>query len=164
MTGKLVPDYVLTDREKKKREDPHPRVATDMIIEYVQKGQEGLIIITRKYEPHGLALSGGFLEPDLTCLENAIKEVEEETHIQMDRSSVKFFDFYDAVKRDPRKRMVSIVYYGIGTGPYIPDDDADGAHFKTHDEIKQMFGRKLFAFDHEQIIKDYYRRKDEGRL
>lgn len=162
----LVPEHLLTEHEKNKRVKQMPGVATDMIIEYVEHGKEGLILIERKFEPYGIALAGGYLEPELWGQENAIKEAGEETKLEMIVSSVKFHGVYDDPLRDPRRRLVALVYYGQGVGQYKGDDDAKKAFFVPHEKVAEMIeDPTIWAFkDHRFMIKDYYRKKEEGRL
>lgn len=151
-----IPYKVIEEMEKKT-----PQVATDMILEYVQNNQSGLIVINRKYPPFGLALPGGKLENDLELEANAIKETLEETNLSILVDSFRFFDFYAGVHRDPRCRRISFVYQARGVGEFKAGSDAKGVYFKTHDEIKSMFGKEMFAFDHEQILQDYYLRDEQ---
>jgi len=88
-------------------------VTTDAIV--VQSGH--VLVVRRKVHPGKglLALPGGFLQPELTLEDNAIKELKEETQIkvpaQVLRGSIKNQKAFDYPERSQRGRTVTFAYY-----------------------------------------------------
>ena len=137
-------------------------VATDIIIEYDNGKKDGIIMITRKFPPYGIALPGGFLESYLTAAENAIKEAKEETGLEIKISKEIQSWVNSSPDRDPRGRVVSVTYVATGIGKLKAGDDAKTASLYSIDEIISMLGKSKFAFDHENILKRYL--KERGLL
>ena len=128
-------------------------VATDVIIEYSSNGVDGFVLIDR-YNPAGKkAIPGGILEPYTTTEENARKETWEEIGLEI--STPKLFGIYSQPSRDPRARIVSVVYTAKARGIIRSGSDAKAAKFYTIDDVVDMLGKNQFAFDHEQILTDY---------
>jgi len=137
-----------------------PTSTTDAIIEYQQGTRSGIVLITRRNPPHGLALPGGFHEYGLTLEENAVKEVKEETDLEFRIENPSRPWTYSSPTRDPRGHMIGHVFFGTGRGTLRAGDDAAGAHVYAHDEVKRMIarhdaGEPVFAFDHARILADY---------
>ena len=93
------------------------------------------------------ALPGGFMEIDETVEEAATRELEEETGLT--DVDLKQFKTFSQVDRDPRTRIVTVVFYGsvsfensVATG----GDDAEGAEWFALDDLPPL------GFDHNQII------------
>ena len=88
-------------------------VTTDAVV--VQSGH--ILVIRRGFQPGKglLALPGGFLQPDLTLEENALRELKEETQIKIPvpvlRGSIKASKEFDHPKRSQRGRTVTFAYY-----------------------------------------------------
>ncbi|MBT3297566.1 NUDIX hydrolase [archaeon] len=130
--------------------------ATDMIIEYCSNNKEGIVLIERKNPPFGYALPGGFLEKHLSLGDNARKETKEETNLEfIVGNEEKPFLVKGQPDRDPRVRVLSFVYVGKGYGELRAGDDAANAHHVSYGQLNGMLGKRLFAFDHEEIIVQY---------
>ena len=74
--------------------------------------------------------------------------MEEETNIS--NVSLKRFDVFDAIDRDPRERTVSVAYYGFindSNKPIKAGDDANDAKWFSVNNLPQL------AFDHSMILK-----------
>ncbi|MBI2581156.1 NUDIX domain-containing protein [Candidatus Woesearchaeota archaeon] len=143
----------------------NPIPTTDAIIEY----RGGIVLITRKNPPHGIAIPGGFAEGGLTLEENVRKEAMEETSLTYIVKGRKHFAIFDAPDRDPRGHMISIAYAGTGYGELRAGDDAAGARVYSIDEVKHLIsggssdGMKL-AFDHAKILSDYISKARQGAI
>lgn len=126
-----------------------PKVTVDIIIET----DGGIVLISRKNEPFGWALPGGFVDIGERTMEAAIREAKEETGL--DITDVVQFHTYSNPERDPRGHNVSVVYYAKATGVPVAADDAKQAIVVTADQaIDPYYGQKL-CFDHKDIINDY---------
>ena len=123
-----------------------PYVTADIIIRY----QGGIVLIERKNEPAGWALPGGFVEIGESAEEAAVREAREET--SLDVVLLEQFYVYSKPGRDPRFHTVTIVFIGTGTGALKGRDDARQAEVFLPGNLPEQI-----AFDHREIINDYYR-------
>jgi bifunctional NMN adenylyltransferase/nudix hydrolase len=88
-------------------------VTTDAVV--VQSGH--LLVIRRGFQPGKglLALPGGFILPDLTLEQNAIKELKEETQIKVPvpvlKGSIKASKEFDHPGRSQRGRTITFAFY-----------------------------------------------------
>lgn len=139
----------------------NPFPTTDVIIEY----GEGIVLITRKNPPYGMALPGGFAEWGLSLDENARKEAMEETGLEVIiEDPERPFCVHSDPKRDPRGHMISVVYVAKGYGDLKAGDDAKTASVCSIDEVRRLVREKGFAFDHGRILEKYLAwRQDESR-
>ena len=136
----------------KKYKCPIPTV--DIIIEIKRKnGQEGIILIKRKNPPHGWALPGGFVDCGESLEEAAVREAKEETSLDIKLKSQ--FHTYSDPKRDPRKHTISTVYVAAAQGRPKAQDDAQDIGIFTEEEINFPL-----AFDHQKILADYFKQKN----
>ena len=134
---------------------PRPAVAVDAIITAERNNQAMILLIQRKADPFRgkWALPGGFANIDET-LEHACKrELEEETGLN--NIELRQFDTFDAIDRDPRERIISIVFHGQITEavPVKGGDDALEAEWFPITSLPEL------AFDHEEIIKKFISQK-----
>ena len=109
-----------------------------------------VLLIRRKNEPFQgkWALPGGFVEMDETIEAGAERELWEETGIR--GVSLEQFGTYGDPGRDPRGRVVGVVYWALLTEKpkeTAGDDAAEAAWFPL-DALPEM------AFDHDKILKD----------
>ena len=129
---------------------PHFALTVDAVI--FSKSDEGLdvLLIRRVHEPFKdyWAFAGGYVNID-EVIDNAVyRELEEETNIS--NVSLKRFDIFDAIDRDPRERTVSVVYYGFITESnesIMAGDDAKDAKWFPVNKLPEL------AFDHSIILK-----------
>ncbi|MBR9703451.1 NUDIX hydrolase [Candidatus Woesearchaeota archaeon] len=133
-----------------------PGTATDIIIEYNNGEKKGIVLITRKNPPHGLALPGGFAEYGLSYEENTIKEAKEETGLDVIlENPERPLCVHSTPTRDPRGHMTSITYVAKGSGELKAGDDAATANVFTREEIKGLIISNGLAFDHGRILEKY---------
>ena len=149
---------------KYQREERQPHYATDIIIEYNNGSKEGIVLITRKNKPLGLALPGGFTIYGLTLEENAQKEAKEETGLEtIIKTPEHPLTVHSDPHRDPRGHVVSITYVAEGYGILCAGDDAKTVALYSLPEVIDLLGKKKFAFpDHERIIAKYLQKKGVG--
>ncbi|MBK6942189.1 MAG: NUDIX hydrolase [Planctomycetes bacterium] len=124
-----------------------PRLTVDVIIEL----EGGVVLVERKFEPHGWAIPGGFVEWGETLETAAIREAKEETGL--DVTLKRQFHAYSDPNRDPRGHTVCVVFEGTAQGTPVGGDDAKTARVFRLDELPQL------AFDHAQILEDYRTRR-----
>jgi len=130
-----------------------PLLAVDGIINVQdEKGRwKGIVLIERKYPPVGLALPGGFVEVGETVEEALIREMKEETGL--DVIIIRQFRVYSDPKRDPRRHTVSVVFECVARGEPKGADDAKTAKIFPYERIPF----EKLVFDHSKILQDYLR-------
>ncbi|GAB6065967.1 NUDIX hydrolase [Aquifex pyrophilus] len=130
-----------------------PYLATDVIIR-LWEGEKfkGIVLIERKYPPVGLAIPGGFVEVGEKVEDAAIREMKEETGLDVKLSGL--LGIYSDPSRDPRAHVVSVVWIGDATGePKAGSDAKEVKVFKLED-----IPLDKLVFDHKKIILDFMRR------
>ena len=129
-----------------------PRTAADVLIEVAP---QRIVLIRRRNPPSGWAVPGGFIEVGERAEIAAAREAFEETGLEVELTEL--FHVYSDPRRDPRGHTISIVYIGRGCGdPAAGDDAAEARVFGENDLPAEL------AFDHEQILADYFRYRRTG--
>jgi ADP-ribose pyrophosphatase YjhB (NUDIX family) len=132
----------------------YPAAAVDLIIEIkLPDGRSGLVLVERKNPPYGWALPGGFVDYDETLEQAAIREAREETSLEVEL--IQQFHTYSDPARDPRHHTISTVFIARASGTPRAADDAKNLGVFTREEISFPL-----AFDHAQILEDYFRWRD----
>ncbi|NVJ25899.1 NUDIX hydrolase [Myxococcus sp. AM011] len=131
----------------------NPKPTVDCIIELPG---ERIVLIRRANPPIGWALPGGFVDEGEPLDAAAIREVKEETG--MDVKLVEQFFTYSDPKRDPRQHTLSTVYIGTAEGEPRGSDDAAEARTFTLDALPNDL-----CFDHGTILSDYRAYKRTGQ-
>lgn len=109
-----------------------------------------VLLIRRKHEPFAgmWALPGGFVDMDETVEEAIVRELEEETGLNME--SLQQLYTFSAIGRDPRGRSVSVTFYGqtdLDNSSVQGEDDADEARWFSVYQLPEL------AFDHINAVK-----------
>jgi len=128
-----------------------PYLTTDGIIEiYGDKDIfQGIVLIERKNEPRGLALPGGFVDVGERVEDALVREMKEETNLDVTISRV--LGIYSDPARDPRFHTASVVYVAKAKGEPKGGDDAKEAKLYRLDAIPM----EKLVFDHTKIVQDY---------
>ena len=128
---------------------PRPAVTADCVV-ITKEADPKVLLIQRGGEPFNgcWAFPGGFMNMDETTEQCAIRELEEETGLQV--SNVILIGAYSKVDRDPRGRTISVAYLAIVDSPLevTGQDDAAKAEWWPLSALPQL------AFDHEEIMQD----------
>ena len=130
----------------------NPIPTVDTVIELPR----GIVLVRRRNPPPGWALPGGFVDYGESLPAAAVREAQEETGLTVDL--VELFQVYSDPRRDPRKHTVSAVFVARASGEPVGGDDAAEAQVFTEDSLPQEL-----AFDHGQILADYFDYKRTGR-
>ena len=134
------------------RESRNPFPTVDIIIEE----KEGIVLILRRNEPRLWALPGGFCDYGESLEAAAVREAREETGLDVEL--VEQFHTYSDPGRDPRQHNITTVYIAkAARGVLHAQDDAQEIGVFSEGELP----REL-AFDHAQILKDYFLYKKTG--
>ena len=128
---------------------PRPAVTADCVV-MTKESVPQVLLIERGADPYKgcWAFPGGFMNMDETTEQCAIRELEEETGLQI--TDLQQIGAYSKVDRDPRGRTITVTYLVIIDHP-IPvtgQDDAAKAQWFPIDALPPL------AFDHEDIMKD----------
>jgi len=128
---------------------PRPAVTADVVV-ITKEVEPKVLLIQRGFDPYKgcWAFPGGFMEMDETTEECAIRELEEETGIQI--AELTQIGAYSKVDRDPRGRAITIAYLAIVDMPLVANaqDDAAKADWFSINNLPPL------AFDHEKIMAD----------
>ncbi|MBY9012891.1 MAG: NUDIX hydrolase [Candidatus Lokiarchaeota archaeon] len=129
---------------------PDVGLAVDAIIED-RKGN--VVLIKRKYPPfqNYYALPGGFIDEGEKPVEAVIREVKEETNLDVKVESK--LGVYNKEGRDPRGNIHSTAYICRIIGDFYDikgGDDSKKAELIPIDQLKTID----LAFDHREILRD----------
>lgn len=128
---------------------PRPAVSADCVVVTTEDVPK-VLLIQRGNEPYKghWAFPGGFMNMDETAEQCAIRELEEETGLVVER--VRQIGAYSKVDRDPRGRTISVAYLAMVASQITVaghDDAAQAAWFPLTD-------LPVLAFDHQDIMAD----------
>ncbi len=128
---------------------PRPAVTADCIV-ITSEEEPRVLLIERGEEPFKgcWAIPGGFLNMDETTEQCAIRELEEETGLKIDKANQ--IGAYCKVDRDPRGRTISVAYLAIVERPLEVSGQDDAAKAKWF----PVNALPPLAFDHDEIMAD----------
>jgi 8-oxo-dGTP diphosphatase len=128
----------------------HMKLSVDTVL-FGYQDELQILLIQRKYDPFqgSWALPGGFVE-ESESLENAVvRELKEETGVDMPLNRLEQIYTFGNVDRDPRGRVVTVAYMGLVNPDKFDlkaSTDASDAKWFSWNELPDL------AFDHQQII------------
>jgi len=126
----------------------NPFCTVDAIIE----SGNGIILIKRKNPPSGWAIPGGFVDYGESLEDAVCREAKEETGLEIKLK--RQFHTYSAPGRDPRHHTISTIFIATASGEPVAGDDAGEVRIFNKDTLP-----KEIAFDHREILEDYFSRK-----
>jgi 8-oxo-dGTP diphosphatase len=132
----------------------NPKPTVDCVVELPG---ERIVLVKRRNRPVGWALPGGFVDEGEALHAACVREVLEETGLDVDLTE-QFFTYSDPA-RDPRQHTISTVYIGWAEGTPKGGDDAQEAKAFTVDTLP--LGE--LVFDHALIVSDYLTYKRTGK-
>lgn len=126
---------------------PRPAVTTDCVVFGLDGQNLKVLLIERGQEPYKghWAFPGGFLNMDETAEQCAVRELKEETGL--DLHDMKQIGAFSDVNRDPRGRVITIAFYAL-TKPAAVQGGDDAAQAKWF-SLKEL---PPLAFDHDLIL------------
>ncbi|PID77151.1 MAG: NUDIX hydrolase [Deltaproteobacteria bacterium] len=130
----------------------NPVPTVDIIIEI--EGQ--IVLVERKNPPFGWALPGGFVDYGESFEDAAVREAKEETGLKI--TGLRQLKTYSAPGRDARLHTASTVFIAKAEGLPVAGDDAKSAALFSGGSLPEL------VFDHHEIISDYYKFRQTGRV
>jgi 8-oxo-dGTP diphosphatase len=132
-------------------------VAVDVVILTVRDHRLEVLLIKREHWPYeGMwAIPGCFVQPDESLEDAARRKLEEETGAR-DMYLEQLYTFGDP-QRDPRTRVITVVYYALLRPDQLRLPGADTAR------LCEMYRLPELAFDHAAIL-DYTLQRLRGKL
>ena len=134
-------------------EYPRPAVTADCVVFGFDGRELKVLLIERGNEPckGKWAFPGGFMNMDESAEECALRELKEETGL--DITDIRQFGAFTAVDRDPRGRTITIAFYSLAPNTEVHGgDDAAKARWWAIDKVPQL------AFDHDFILRQAMQR------
>lgn len=122
----------------------YPLPTVDAII----KKNDKIVLIERKNPPFGWALPGGFVEYGESLEQAIIREVKEETNLEIE--TLKQFHTYSAPNRDPRFHTITTVFIVSCKGKIKAQSDAQKVNEFNLNQLPENM-----AFDHKKVIADW---------
>lgn len=136
-------------------EHPHPAVTADVAVLRHRDERLEILLVRRARGPYDgkWALPGGFVEIDEDLEAAARRELAEETGLE--GMSLEQLRTFGDPGRDPRERVITVVYIAVldgGQADVRAASDADEADWFDVTELPDL------AFDHDDIIAAAVRR------
>lgn len=138
-------------------ENNYPNITVDAAVFSYIEDKLHVLLIKRSYEPFkdAYALAGAFIKEDETADDAVYRMLKNETGLECDYLE-QLYTFTNP-ERDPRKRIISITYYGLINSTNQVLKTSTHASEVEWVEIKEAFRRDL-AFDHKEIMQYALRR------
>lgn len=137
------------EKQKYTYDYPRPAVTTDCVVFAHDGNGLSILLIQRGGEPYkgAWAFPGGFLNMDETAEQGALRELQEETGLELNH--VTQIGAFTEVDRDPRSRVITIAFYAFSKKCEVKGgDDAALAQWFPIDQLPKL------AFDHESILRE----------
>ena len=127
---------------------PRPAVAVDLAV-VTRERLPRILLIRRKHEPFAgrWALPGGFVNMDESLEDAARRELREETGVRTTR--IEQLHTFGAPGRDPRGRVISVVYLARAKAATLKPQAADDA---AETDWHPLHRPPALAFDHDKIL------------
>lgn len=136
------------EKQKYTYDYPRPAVTTDCVVFGIDGSDLKVLLIERGSEPYKgcWAFPGGFLNMDETAEQGALRELKEETGL--DLQHITQVGAFSAVDRDPRDRVITIAFYALVKKSAVQGgDDAAKAQWFSLNDMPRL------AFDHDDILR-----------
>lgn len=130
-------------------------LAVDIVLLTIRREQLHVLLINRSVPKAGqLALPGGFVLPGEDLPDAALRELGDETSLQVDVRHLEQLQTYGCPGRDPRGRVVTAAYLAVTPDLPEPRAGTDAIGASWHSVQQLLDSRGSLAFDHETILAD----------
>lgn len=135
---------------------PPVAVTVDMAVFTIRGEVLQVLLVKRGGEPFrgAWALPGGFVRPDEDLDAAAARELKEETGMTWRSAYLEQLASYGAPDRDPRMRVVAVVYWAICHDPPPPAAGSDAREAEWTAVSRVEGGELDLAFDHREVLLD----------
>ena len=125
----------------------HPYVTVDVLVFSVLDEKLSILLSKREKDPFSgaMALPGGFVRVDESLDEAAKRIVEDKGKVE--KVYLEQLYSFGETKRDPRARVISIVYFAL-----IPEDKARNVECDVDNCWFEIDKLPKLAFDHKKIV------------
>lgn len=152
----------INDDEEWKWRIRTPRVGLAAVVE--SRNRKSVILISRKFPPHGLAFPGGFIELGEDAVQAGCREVFEETHLRTE--PVGLLNVTSDPGLDPRMHLLVVAAVfrlenGASEFPHAGDDAEDAIWCRVETLRRGDCGE--LTPRSRVIAGDYLRWRDIGR-
>lgn len=115
-----------------------------------------MALVERGGDPHKgkWALPGGFVDPDEDLAAAAVRELAEETGLTVPADRLEQLGAYGDPDRDPRMRVVTVVYRAIAASLPDPRGGSDASEAQLVGLTRALSDPEQLAFDHHVILSD----------
>lgn len=150
-------------QEYKKQQQKYPPFAftADIVLLTIRRGKLCALLVQRGAHPEKgkWALPGGFVGINESAEQAAMRELAEETGVELSTAHIEQLKTYSTPNRDPRMRVVSTAFLALIPYAELPilkaGDDASQAHFfPVYDILEETDENIPLAFDHLSILSD----------
>ena len=133
---------------------PRIDVTVDVVALASVEGEPHVLVVRRGNPPFEgqWALPGGYLEVDEDLASAAVRELEEETGIDLSPDDLTQLGAYGAPDRDPRNRTISVAHLARLDRAAQPEGGSDAADAQWR-PVTELLDSDL-AFDHATILSD----------
>lgn len=137
-------------------EPPLIAVSVDAAVFTVRDETPMVVLIERANEPFrgAWALPGGFVEVDEDLPQAAARELEEETGLVVPATALRQVGAYGAPDRDPRMRVVSVLFWAVVADLGDPAGGSDAASSSLIPVATALAPGFELAFDHPVVLRD----------
>lgn len=128
-------------------------VTVDVALFTLRRGNLHALLVKRGQAPFrgSWALPGGFVQAGEDLEAAAARELDEETGLRVPLEQLRS---YGAPDRDPRMRVVSVVYWSVAAELPDPEGGGDAADAELVRVKDVESGEIPLAFDHDRILRD----------
>jgi 8-oxo-dGTP diphosphatase len=135
---------------------PEIALTVDAVVFTKRAEKPMLVLVQRGNEPFlgRWALPGGFVETDEDLPDAASRELREETGLNVPPAALTQLGAYGRPGRDPRMRVVSIVFWAYRVDLDDPIGGSDAASSKLIAVDDALSDDRALAFDHDQILRE----------
>ena len=134
---------------------PPVAVTVDLVVLTIRDDALQVLLVRRGEEPFAgaLALPGGFVRPDETLSQAAVRELTEETRLTLGAAHLEQLASYGDPGRDPRMRVVTVAYLALAPEMPLPQAGTDAAEARWV-RVADVLDGDVLAFDHPRILAD----------